>query len=101
MKVFSVSFTKPVPYTYMQEQRVLENGRYRIKEVAVTAYQQDFTLYSLKEAKSLIKANLPYYASSQITKIFSNGDFENLGEITLKGSNKHFIANTRMTKPNY
>ena len=35
------------------------------------------------------------------TKYYANGDWVPCGEIVLKGSNKTFIANTRMTKPNY
>lgn len=32
---------------------------------------------------------------------FSNGDFEPLGRIELKKSNKIFIANTKMKRENY
>ena len=40
-------------------------------------------------------------AQGFITKVWSNGDWEPAGEITLKGSNKTFIANTRQQKKNY
>ena len=34
-------------------------------------------------------------------KIYSEGEWVNCGAINLTGSNKTFIANTRMTKANY
>ena len=40
-------------------------------------------------------------AKGYIYKIYSNGDFENCGEIVLKGSNKTFIANSKQTTKNY
>ena len=46
-------------------------------------------------------ANLDKYKGSCITKIWANGDCENLGEINLKCSNKTFVANTRQVKANY
>lgn len=39
--------------------------------------------------------------SGDITQIWSNGDWEPMGKIELKGSNKTFAANTRQKKPNY
>lgn len=42
-----------------------------------------------------------FEVSGSKTKVWSNGDWENCGEITLTGSNKTFFANARMTKPNY
>lgn len=59
--------------------------------------------YSLSEAKKhmkkLIKEGHECYGSK--TRIYSNGDWEHAGEITLTGSNKTFIANTRQKKPGY
>lgn len=40
-------------------------------------------------------------AKGSITKVWSNGDWEPLGPIELKGSNKTFVANTRQTKAGY
>ena len=34
-------------------------------------------------------------------KVYSNGDWVNMGEIKLNSSNKAFIANSRMKRPNY
>ena len=61
-----------------------------------TDYQEDF--FSLPEAKKAMREN---NAKGFITKVWSNGDWEPAGEITLKGSNKTFIANTRQQKKNY
>ena len=41
------------------------------------------------------------YKGSCITKVWANGDFENLGEINLKGSNKTFVANTKQKTASY
>lgn len=41
------------------------------------------------------------YKGSCITKTWANGDWENLGEIKMKGSNKTFVANTRQKVASY
>lgn len=64
-------------------------------------WNDTFTFHSLKAAKDLIKANLDKYEGSCIIKSWANGDWENLGEIKLTGSNKTFIANTKQSKLNY
>ena len=61
-----------------------------------TDYQEEFT--SLNEAK---KAMREHNARGFITKMWRNGDWENLGEIKLKSNNKTFVANTRQMKPSY
>lgn len=61
-----------------------------------TGYQEQFV--SLAEAKKAMKE---HNAKGYITKVWANGDWEPLGEIKLKGSNKTMIANTRQKKPNY
>lgn len=61
-----------------------------------TGYHETF--YSLSAAKKAMKE---HNAQGSITKVWSNGDWEPLGPIVLKGSNKHFIANTRQTKAGY
>lgn len=61
------------------------------------------THYSLSGAKKRMKELIKqgYEVSGSKTKIYSNGDWEPCGEITLTGSNKVFIANTRQTKAGY
>lgn len=59
-------------------------------------YCEDF--YNLPEAKKAMKE---HNAKGYIYKIYSNGDFVNCGEITLKGNNKTFIANSKQTTKNY
>jgi len=61
-----------------------------------TDYREDF--HSLTAAKQAMRE---HNAKGFITKVWSNGDWEPAGEITLKGSNKTFIANTRQQKKNY
>lgn len=61
-----------------------------------TGYHKTF--YSLSAAKKAMKE---HNAKGSITKVWSNGDWENLGPIVLQGSNKHFVANTRQTKAGY
>lgn len=101
MKTVTVYFSEPVTYTVFDERRVIENGKYVWKEVELSETKNTCTFSSIAPAKKLIKANLDKYVSSCITKFWSNGDWENLGEIKLKGSNKHFIANTRQKVANY
>lgn len=59
-------------------------------------YSEQF--YGLKEAKSAMKE---HEAKGFITKVYSNGKWVPLGEITLKGVNKTFVANTKQIKENY
>ncbi len=61
-----------------------------------TDYQEDF--FSLPEAKKAMREN---NAKGFITKVWSNGDWEPMGEIKLTGRNKTFAANTLQEKPSY
>ncbi len=99
MKQYSVYFSEPVAHTYKDERFNKETRRW--EEVEVTEMVKSVTFYSLAPAKRLIKANLDKYAGSCITKTWANGDWENLGEINLKGSNKTFVANTKQRIANY
>lgn len=64
-------------------------------------YESVVETSSLSLAKKLIKENLDKYVDSCITKVYASGEWEVLGPVKLSGSNKHFIANTRMTKAGY
>ena len=57
------------------------------------------TVYSLSAAKKLMKEHPG--STGNKTKVYSNGEWVPCGPITLKGSNKTFIENSKMTKPNY
>lgn len=60
-----------------------------------------FTLTAAKKVmKDLIKKGHNDVKGS-ITKIWSNGDWENLGKINLDGPNRTFVANTRQKIPSY
>lgn len=59
-------------------------------------YHEEF--YRLPDAKKAMKE---HNAKGYIYKFWSNGDFENCGEIKLNSSNKTFVANTRQIKKNY
>lgn len=59
-----------------------------------------FNFSRVSSAKKFIRQHMAIYKSSCVTRIWANGQWENLGEIQL-GNNKHFIANARMKKDNY
>lgn len=61
------------------------------------------TFCSVAAAKKRMKQLLQegHEVSGSKTKVYSNGDWEPCGEITLTGSNKVFMANTRQTKAGY
>lgn len=99
MKQYTVYFKEPVTRTYTGQRFNKETRRWEDAELTETS--DTFTFFSLAPAKKLIKANLDKYAGSSITKTWSNGDWENCGEIQLTGNNKTFIANTRQEKPGY
>lgn len=58
--------------------------------------EEFFTLTSAKAAMRQDKGS-----TGVIYKIWSNGDFECLGSISLKGDNRIFVANTRQTTKSY
>lgn len=66
-----------------------------------TREHEDF--YSLTPAKKWMKERIKqgHEVSGSKVKIYSNGDWVNCGAISLTGSNKSFIANSRMTQANY
>lgn len=99
MKQYTVYFKEPVAYTFTDERFNKESRKW--EEVKITEMVDTVTFYSLAPAKKLIKANLDKYKGSCITKTWANGDWENLGEINLKGSNKTFVANTKQRMANY
>lgn len=99
MKTYTVYFKEPVAYTFTDERFNKESRKW--EEVKITKMVDTITFYSLAPAKKLIKANLDKYKGSCITKTWANGDWENLGEINLKGSNKTFVANTKQRMANY
>lgn len=99
MKTYSVSFSEPIAVTYNgmhfdEDKRKWVDGEY-------TEMEQHVTLHSLASAKKLIKQNRDKYVSSCITQTWSNGEWENLCEIKLNGSNKTFVANTKQKVANY
>ena len=100
MKTYTVYFSEPVTLKYKGDKfnHELKKWEYDV-ECEVT--RDTFTFNSLKPAKDLIKANMDKYKGSCITKTWSNGDWENLGEINVKGSNKTFVTNTKQKNPNY
>lgn len=60
-------------------------------------FDEDF--YTLREAKKAMKE---HNAKGWKTKIYSNGDWEPCGEISLTGSNATLMSGaTRQTKENY
>ena len=99
MKTYTVYFSEPVAYTYIGDKWNKETRHW--EEGEIVEVESMFTFHSLAAAKKLIKANLDKYVSSCITQTWANGDFENLGQIKLKGNNKTFVANTRQTKASY
>jgi hypothetical protein len=99
MKQYTVYFSEPVAHTYKDER--FNKSTRKWEEVEITEMEKSYTFFNLTSAKKLIKDNLDKYAGSSITKIWANGDWENLGEIKLNGSNKTFVANTKQVVANY
>ena len=99
MKTYEVYFIEPVEIRYQKTRWNSENRELETVEVVEMSDYARFT--SLVPAKKFIKANLDKYKGSCITKTWANGDWENLGEINLKGSNKTFVANTKQRIANY
>lgn len=100
MKQYTVYFSEPICYKYIGDKFNYELKKWEY-DVECEKWDNAFTFYSLAPAKKLIKANIDKYIGSCITKTWANGDWENLGEIKLKGSNKTFVANTRQRKASY
>ena len=94
MNQYTVYFSEPVCHKYICD-------KFNREVVECEKWSDTFTFYSLAPAKKLIKANPEKYKGSCITKTWANGDWENLGEINLKGSNETFVANTKQKTANY
>lgn len=100
MKTYTVYFNRPVILEFIGDRFNHETKKWEY-DVPMTKTDDTFTFHSLKPAKEIIKKNMDAYVGSCITKTWSNGDWENCGEIKMKGSNKTFIANTRQQITNY
>lgn len=61
--------------------------------------EQNEEVYSISIAKKIMKEH-PGATGSKI-KVYANGNWVNCGEITLKGSNKSFIANSPKNMKNF
>lgn len=77
-----------------------------MKQYTVVSRKADFyeTFCSLSEAKKEMKKLIKNgYDDTHgfITKVWSNGDWEPMGSITLDGRNTTFCANTRQKKESY
>lgn len=61
------------------------------------------TFHTLPMAKKRMKElmNQGHEVSGSKTRVYANGDWEPCGEISLTGTNKTFIANSRQNKPGY
>lgn len=59
--------------------------------------------YAVTPAKKWMRERikLGHEVSGSKTKVYSNGDLVNCGPIMMMGSNKTFIANSRMKQANY
>lgn len=99
MKEYIVYFREPVAVTSQTQRFNKELCTW--EDVEITEMVTTVTFYTLSAAKRFIKLHLDKYAGSEIIKVWSNGDFECLGEISLKGSNKTFVANTRQKVAGY
>lgn len=100
MKNYTVYFSEPVCHKYIGDRFNKELKKWEC-DVECEEWNDTFTFNSLTQAKKLIKANLGKYKGSCINKTWANGDWENLGEINIHGSNKTFVANTRQEKASY
>lgn len=100
MKRYIVKFSENVCLKYIGDRFNKETKKWEY-DVPCEEWDTEFEFSSLKSAKKLINENLEKYVSSCIYKFWSNGDFENLGEIKVKGNNRTFVANTRQKKAGY
>jgi hypothetical protein len=74
--------------------------QYLVSDSTTKEHTDFFTAAAAKKwMRERIK--LGHEVSGSKVKIYSNGDWVNCGDINLTGTNKVFIANTRMTKANY
>lgn len=99
MKTYSVYFSKPIAHEEVRQ--VFDKASNRWTEKVFVEEDDSFTFHSLRAAKAFIKQHREFYKGSCITKTWANGDWENLGEIKLEGSNKHFVANTKQKRAGY
>ncbi len=65
--------------------------------------KQGETFFAVTPAKKWMRERmkLSHEVSGSKVKIYGNGNWVNCGAISITGSNKAFVANTRMTKDGY
>lgn len=97
MKQYIVSFNKPVAHKCTSE-KYNKITRQWEKEDKIEMVET-ITFFNLTDAKNFIKEHIDFYKTSSIIKMWSNGDFENCGEINISGNNAKRLSN--MTQYNY
>lgn len=100
MKKYYVTFNQKVCYQYNGDVFNKKTKKWEY-DVPCEIWDTHFEFSTLNAAKKLIKENIDKYVGSAIYKFWSNGDFENLGAIKIKGNNKTFVANTKQKRENY
>ena len=97
MKHYIVNFNRPVEFKRIKQR--YNKFTHTWHDEPVIEMVTTITFFNLTDAKNFIKANIDKYKSSQIIKIWSNGDFEQCGEINIGGNNAKRLSN--MTTYNY
>ena len=97
MKTYTIYFSEPVSLKIMDQRW---NGKHW-EDFENEIVKDTFVFHNLTNAKKFIKEHIDKYVGSCITKTWANGDWENLGEIKLKGNNKTFVANTKQKSLSY
>lgn len=97
MKHYIVNFNRPVEFKRIEQR--YNKFTHTWHDEPVIEMVTTYTFFNLTDAKNFIKANIDAYESSQIIKIWSNGDFEQCGEINIDGNNAKRLSN--MTAYNY
>lgn len=97
MKEYIVTFSKPVAHKVFSR----KYNKFTHDWDLTVEYKmvETITFFSLTDAKKCIKEHIDCYKTSSIIKIWSNGDFENCGEINIHGNNAKRLSN--MTQYNY
>lgn len=99
MKEYRIYLKEPVEVEFTRDRWNKKTEKW--ESVSQLEERDEMVFFSLAEAKRFIKKIGNKYQGSSITQIYANGDWVNLGEINLKGNNKHFIANSRQTREGY
>ena len=101
MRVYTAYFTEPVEWFTYEDKWDSENKRWIENGEEVSHFDDCVEFRTATAAKKFIKEHLDKFDCCDIMQYFSDGSFEPIGKLDLKGNNSAFIANSERNMKGY